>query len=625
VLTSESVLPPADVRLDNAMDTLPKLVRRNAEVLGNAVAVRRRQASGWVSYSWRDVRAAMDEIAAGLIDLGCGKSSTTAIIGGNSPEFFWAEYAAQALGSVTLTLFAPLRADEIARSLSGYDCEVAFAETAEQVSRLQEAADEVGLKAIIYWGTEVIRREPVAKEPALLTLAELRDRGAAFQVVNPGEVDRLIDSRGIDDIAGIIFTSGTTGDAKGAKASYRYLFDIAHRYRYLLGAQPGDTYLSYLPPAFSVEQYCGVTLGTMCPLTLAFPETSATADRDFRASGAQFRYFGPRQWEELMSTVPPEVADDPDAVASKAAELREALGLAHVKGAVNAGGTLSPDVFAFFHRLGVGIRSVYGFAEVGIITGTKDASDFATVGGPLPSLYGTEPIQIRVVDDEIQVRGGVPCSGYWGTRHALADRMTGDGWLRSGDAGIWDGSRLQVIDRLENIRRLAPGRQFAPQPIEIAALRSPYIANILLVGGDDRPSVGALVQVNEAAVRAWLSSRGEQSDGTFAAISQSARVVEDLIGTELAKVNAAQEPHNRIARFANLVKPLSADDGELTRSLKLRRGVVLERYAQLVDALYAGEPRRLVTYEIEDPAGTRRAATFEARIGEVPGAGQAGP
>jgi long-chain acyl-CoA synthetase len=285
-----------------------------------------------------------------------------------------------------------------------------------------------------------------------------------------------------------------------------------------------------------------------------------------------------------------------------------------VTGCVSAGGSLSAEVFDFFRRIGLRIRNVYGFAEVGIITSTRDSDPPESVGIPLPTTYGVEPIRVRIQDGEVVTKGGAMSSGYWGDSHQLS--RTTDGWLRSGDAGVIDQGVLTVLDRLSNIQHLPDGRTFAPQPIEIAAMRSPFLSNFVLIGGYGADSrIAALVQVNESAVRRHLSGRESLPDD-YGALAASPAVAQ-LMVQELRKLNAEQPASQRVDIIGLLPKPLSADDGELTRSMKLRRTVVLGRYEALVRAMFtAGEGQ--VSFAV-DMSESNRGDTrqFSSRIAHV--------
>jgi long-chain acyl-CoA synthetase len=236
----------------------------------------------------------------------------------------------------------------------------------------------------------------------------------------------------------------------------------------------------------------------------------------------------------------------------------------------------------------------------------------------LHSPYGTEPIEVRTMDGEIQVRGGVESDGYWGDQISLEDRRTADGWIRSGDAGVLENGTLRVLDRLENIRVLATGQKFAPQALEVRARLSPYVKEIVVLGDETRPYAAALVEIDYESVSRWAEDR-KLSFGTFYELSQTREVIEQLIAPELARINMTVPGEGKIRRFANLQKPLDADEGELTRSMKVRRAVVEDHFAELIAGLYldqTGEVSMMTTVNYQD--GRVREVPMIAIVHDVP-------
>ncbi|GAA1009855.1 long-chain-fatty-acid--CoA ligase [Acrocarpospora pleiomorpha] len=632
--------------LDSSIQTIPMLVRRNASLHGDTVAMRRKRLGIWESTTWADAWRITEQLAAGLLERGVALDAPVAIIGDNEPDLYFCEYAAQALGCTTVCFFPDMLPDELSSALGALGCTVAFAEDQEQCDKLLAISEEIGLELVVYWDD----RGMYLYEDARLTgVEQLRELGREALAREPDLVDVRVDRGSHSDIGVVIYTSGTSGNAKGVKGSYKYLFDVAHRYAQVMQATPFANYLSYVSPASPVEQYVGVTLGAALPMTINFPEEPETVNSDIRELGAEFLYLAPRQWEEMLSSSESRIHDANrfvrrvyhwgTATLTRAAlnrggrgirgralaakvlvqrPLRDRLGLAKVRAAVNAGGALSPEVYEYFYGLGVPIRNVYGFTEVGIITGALKAEQFGTAGTVLDSPYASEPIEVRVVDGEIQVRGGVESDGYWGDQVSLEDRRTEDGWLRSGDAGVWEDGTLRVLDRLENIRVLSTGARFAPQALEVRARLSPYIREIVVLGDERRPYPAALVEIDYESVSRWAEDRS-LSFGTFYELSQTPDVVEKLIAAELAKINKTVPPESRIKRFANLQKPLDADEGELTRSMKVRRAVVEDHFAELIEGLYAERPGRVsMNTVIRYQDGRTRELVMSALVDDVP-------
>lgn len=569
----------------HAPTSIPQLVRRNASEFADRVAYRTPTPGGrWDAMTWSHVHAAMTEAAAGILRLerklpARKHGQVGFVIGQNSPEHFIAEYAVQAVGLTAFPLFEAISAAEMRVTLESYPAAIAFSGSADATTRLLEASDTLGIERVIQWGTE-----STASDPRVLTFAELRRMGSELLAQHPHAVDELIDSGTLDDVACVILTSGTTGVAKGVLGTNAYMLDVAARYRYVYDAQPFARYLSYLPAAFSVEQYNGLTLAAALPLDVAFSSSPASANEEFVTSHATMKYLGPRQWEELRATLPQELLADPAEVVRRSDEIRRTLGLEHVTGCVTAGGSLGAEVLEFFQLIGLAIRNVYGFAEVGIITSTRDGQPSESVGEPIPGPYGTDQTRLRISDEgEVQVRAGVRCAGYWGDKHDLD--LTDDGWLRSGDAGVIEDGALHILDRITNIQHLPNGTTLAPQPIEISAMSSPYLSNFVVIGGHGQDSrIGALVQLNEDAV-------ARRHPGS------NAGVIGELVVEEIAKLNQTLPSSQRIALAAVLPKALTVEDGELTRSMKLRRSVVVERYDELIEAMYTPSKSGAVEFQ----------------------------
>lgn len=595
--------------------SIPQFVRRNAAETPDQVAFRTRTADGWTGRTWRTVHNDVTRIAAGLVDLtqdGDGTDSPMVgyVIGPNAPEYFIAEYALQAIGVAAFPLFEPMTTQEMRSTLASYSADVAFSGSQATTERLLAACDILRLRHVVQSGSD-----PLPDDERVLSLDSLRERGDRFLGDDPDVVDERIDATGYDDVACIILTSGTTGVSKGVLGSHRYMLDIAARYAHVYSAGAFDRYLSYLPAAFSVEQYNGLTLAAAAPLDVAFASAPSAVAQDFVLSRACLKFLGPRQWEELRASLPTTLISDLAEVRHRKADLRAQLGLQHVKAGISAGGSLSAEVFEFFRALDLEIRNVYGFAEVGIVTSTVADDPPESVGRALPSPYGDEPIEIRIDDSgEILTRGGVRCSGYWGNAHELS--LTDDGWLRSGDAGELDGRALHVLDRVVNIHKLPNGTTFAPQPVEISALGSPYISNILLVGGRGQDArIGALVQLNDTAVRNDLYG-DEPVREAYEDLTILPKVV-DLLVEAIRQVNATLPASQRIALIGVLPKPLSPEDGELTRSMKLRRSAVTQRYDQLIDAMYSATNEEVSFDAYVGPEGEGAMRPFQTRVAHV--------
>lgn len=624
---------------DPRIDTLPKVVLRNGREIGGTVAMRRKSLGIWQRLTWSEVSRQMLRIAAGLAQQGLAADACLAVIGDNEPELFWAEYAIQATGRAAVCLYPDLSAAEIAPMLKDCGARTVFAEDQEQCDKLLEVAAEIGLRAIICWDP----RGLAGYDARVLSLDALCGHGDRHLAAHPGRVEETIARGRAEDLAVVIYTSGTTGDAKGVMGSHRYLMDCADRWASVLEAEAGADYVSYISPAWATEQYLGLALGSTLPMIVNFPEEPETVAIDTREIGARFLFFSPRQWEAIVASTEGRIrdahpvaravyrwgmrvlAEEPAGARGRVRRaladllvgrpVRDRLGFSNLHTAVNSGSSLSPEVYAFFQALGVSLRNVYGFTEIGIVTATRGDRS-TTAGRLLASRYGAAPLEVRIDAHEIQVRGGVIFDGYYGRPDLLAARRTPDGWMRSGDAGFFDdGGDLVYLDRLDDLRRLADGSTFAPQFVEARVRLSPYIRDAMVVGDAARPYAAALVDIDVELVGRWAEER-RISFVQHADLSQHPEVYR-LVESELDIVNASLPERSRIVRFANLFKPLDADEGELTRSRKLRRNVVEAKYGTLVEALYQPAPQVGCSIEARFRDGRTRILTAEVRIWTV--------
>jgi len=294
-----------------------------------------------------------------------------------------------------------------------------------------------------------------------------------------------------------------------------------------------------------------------------------------------------------------------------AAPVRDRLGFKFLKTAVNSGSVLSPEVFDLFHALGVSLRNVYGFTEVGIVTATRGEQDLGTVGKLLTSRLGVTPLEIRIQKSEIQVRGGVASDGYYGQPGEMEAEKTADGWMCSGDAGYFDeNGSLVYLDRLDDLRLLVTGQTIAPQFIETRIRLSPYIRDVIAVGDATRSFVGAMVDIDIDLVGKWAEER-KISFSAHADLSQKPEVLK-LIGDEIERVNKTLPTHLRVNKFVNLFKSFDADEGELTRSRKIRRTYVEHKYSKLISAIYSDA--KFITYSVDVKLQDGRTRVVEADV-----------
>lgn len=646
------------------MKTLPQILVDHARNTPGRLSQRHKRLGIWRQYSFADVLDRVREIALGLYSAGFRAGETLAVIGENEPEHFWAEFAAQALGGKVVSMYPDLTADELAYLLDDSESVILFAQDQEQVDKALAVRSQLpGLRAVVYWDDAGMW----SYDDALLkTLPDVYRAGRELHASQPDLFQSLVDAGSVDDMAVLSYTSGTTGRPKGVVLSYRYMIDNAQRLADAGGVRPGMDYLTYISPAWATEQMYGVSLGLALPLVVNFPEGPEQVLENLREIAVQVLTFAPRQWESLAASIEGRMLDAgrfrqviyrwglrvgharnvarlegrpislsarllyPLADALVLHPLRDQLGLTRVVSAACGGSTMAPDVFRLFHAIGVPLRNIYGATETGILSshlGTR--YDLETVGNWLkahPEAGAALEWQISA-DGELLVRGGAFSGGYYRKADKFSGKML-DGWYHTGDAvSKTDRGELVFLERISDLRRLRSGETFPPQFVETRLRFSPFIKDIMTVGDQTRDYVAALINIDMGVVSRWAEER-TLSFSTFTDLSQKPEVGE-LLRTEIERVNRFLPEHARVRRFANFPKELDPDEGELTRSRKLRREFLEARYAALIDGLYEPQAQAVdlaiaVTYQ-DGRQGELRAQVHVHSVTDETHARQAGP
>jgi long-chain acyl-CoA synthetase len=502
---------------------------------------------------------------------------------------------------------------EVAYVIDHCDAEIVVAEDQEQVDKILDMMERLPkVKAVVYTDPRGLRSY---HHPALLSFEAVRERGRARLAREPRRFDEEVARSGAEDLAIICYTSGTTGFPKGAMLSFRNLLAMALALHEVDPKREGDEFVSFLPLAWIGEQMMCLSSALAIGFTVNFPEEPETVMENVREIGPHVMFAPPRIWENLVSSVQVRIMDTTPfkrfmyervmPIGYRVADtrlarkpvtgawrllywlghvllfraLKDRLGLSRVRTASTGGAALGPDVFRFFHAIGVPLKQIYGQTEIaGISCIHRDADiRFHTVGQPIP---GTE---LRISDaGEILSRSGSVFIGYYKNEAATAEAVR-DGWLQSGDAGHMDDGHLVVIDRLKDVMRLADGTQYSPQFIENRLKFSPYVKEAVVVG-KERPYLAALLCIDMGIVGKWAE---KQKIGytTYTDLSSKPEVY-DLVEREVAKVNDTLPAAARIQKFVLLYKELDADDEELTRTRKVRRNVVEQRYGDVISAVY---------------------------------------
>jgi len=600
-----------------SLETLPQLLRENFIKYGNRlVAMRVKDRGIWKEYTWEDYWLKVKYFCLGLISLGLEKGDKVSILGENKPEWFWAELAVQSAGGAAVGIFTDCLPDEVKYYVQDSESTFVVVHDQEQADKLIDIKNEVpAVRKVIYWDQKGLWSY---SDEALISFDKVLELGRDYEKKAPSFFEEMVDEGSGDDIGAICYTSGTTGVPKGAMLSHRWLVAFVREWGELDGwFGKNYEYLSFLPPAWSTEQGIGVSGAIQGPMVINFPEEPETVQENIREIGPDILFFGARLWENLNRMVQAKMMDstvlrrliyrsfipvglrvaDMKSTNKKVSlrwkvlyffahhvlfrQLRDRLGLSNVKAVYSAGAAVSPDIIRYFQAMGVDIRLFYGSTEQGINSMPREGDIWPETSGlPVPW------VQIKLSDEgEILVKNKYPYSGYYKNPDATKAKMK-DGWFCTGDFGhMNEAGHLIVIDRMEDLKELAGGKKFSPQYTEIRLRFSPYIKDALIIGGPDKSFVTVLINIDLENVGRFAETK-HIAYTTFTDLSQKKEVI-DLIKKEIMKVNKTLPEWTRVKRFVNLHKEFDADEDELTRTRKLRRTFVEDRYKELIKALYS--------------------------------------
>jgi len=609
--------------LDQGVETLPQLLVYQAGRFGDRVLHRKKDFGIWQRYTWNDVLEQVKTFAMGLASLGVKRGETVAIVGENEPELFWSEYAAQSIGAKAVCFYPDLTAAQMEYMIVHSEAVVMVCEDQEQVDKVLELEEKIpAVHTIVYWDERGMWKYD---HPKLMTFKQVQEMGKEYMVRHSRSFEEEVATGKGDDIAALCYTSGTTGLPKGCILSHTYLFDTVLRLAGAYPLKPFTQYLSYISPAWGTEQMFGIAMGLLLPLVVNFPEEPETVQENIREIGVEALVFSPPQWESLASLVQSKIMDAGPIrqwfyewgiwvggkvnlgrlegkkvslgwrffylLADKTVllHLRDNLGLQDSYFNLSGGAGMSPDVFRFFHAMGVKLRSVYGTTEMNLLTMNQgEAYDLETVGTVLPvqPKFGP-PLEFKLTDGgELLARGGLGFLGYYKNPEATAKQMM-DGWYCTGDVvSMTDKNELVYLDRLVDMRGLSTGHFYPPQFIETRLRFSPFIKNAMTLGDKEKSFVGAFINIDANTLGTWAEKRGI-AYSTFADLSQNQRIREVIKG-EIEKVNRLLPEGSKVKRFLNLPKELDPDEDELTRSRKIRRNFLEEKYVTFISHMYQG-------------------------------------
>lgn len=630
--------------------TIPRLLRRNAEERGGTPAMREKSMGIWRTLTWSGYYGLVRDFALGLAALGFKRGDVLAVIGDNRPRLYAAQLAAQCLGAMPVPLYQDAAAEELVYVLEHAEASVVIAEDQEQVDKILSIRARLPkLRLVVY---EDARGMFHYRDVALRSFESVMGLSREFGAQHPGYVEAEIAKGQSGDVALLCYTSGTTGRPKGAMLSHGNLIASATAFLAQTDLQPGDDWLAYLPMAWIGDALYTLVVQMMVGFACNCPESPETVQRDLRELGPSAFLAAPRIWENLLTQIQVRASDaswlkrktfeyfrdqaieaellraDGKSVSAGLRAIlaigeflvygpvRDQIGLRRARWCLTGGAPLGADTFRFFRAFGVNLKQVYGSTELSAFVSVQPdtAADPNTVGPPGPG------IEVRIAENgEVLVRGANVFRGYHKQEEATREAIDAQGWFHTGDAGFIDPQgHLAIIDRAKDVGKLGEGPNagtpFAPQFIENKLKFSPYIGEAIAFG-HGRPQVTAMIAIALAPVGNWAERQG-LAYGGYQDLTQKPEV-RDLIRAEIEKCNQGLLESTRVRRFLLLAKDFDADDAEITRTRKLRRSVIAEKYAAVIDALYGGATETEIATEVTYEDGQRAIVRAKVAIEDI--------
>jgi long-chain acyl-CoA synthetase len=597
-------------------DTLPKLFLKKSAERGARIAMREKDFGIWQSYTWTDYRNRAFEIAWGLLALGLRRGDVVSIQSEDCREWLWADVGALLAGGVVNGIYPTYQSRQVEHTLTDSNCRFLFAEDEEQLDKYLEIEEKLpNIERVFVFDWTGLRD---FKHDKVLPLDELFGIGRKFGTDNDGLIEKIAADGSGDDLAALVYTSGTTGMPKGAMLSQRYIMfqmTIAPEY---LRQQPDDELLTYLPLCHIAERVYSAWLPMAHGAKINFAESPETVMQNLQEVSPTYMFAVPRVWEKFYSRVTTAMAEA-TWVGRKAYEIamrigmrradkmisgeqlsalerlryaaadrvvfrniKKVLGLDRTKNACSGAAPISPALLRWFLALGIEIDELWGQTELGIITSTRKGKfRFGTVG---PAMPGTE---VRIDDNgEIVARSDGQFSGYLNLPDKTAETLI-DGWVHTGDVGeLDDEGNLSITDRLKDIIITAGGKNVTPSVMENELKFSPYISDAVIIG-DARKFLTCLVMIDQENVEHYAQTHSVPFTDYRSLCSQPEII--DLIDGEITRVNSGFSSVEQVKKFRLIDVLLTAEDEELTPTMKLKRSFVSEKYGELIDSMYAGK------------------------------------
>jgi len=617
-----------------------------------ATALREKEYGIWQSLSWQALAAMVKDLACGLHLAGLQRGEHVIVVGANRPRLYASMLAVQSLGAIAVPLYQDAVGTEYVFPINNADVRFAVVENQEQVDKLLEIRpDCTGLAHIYFDDPRGLRNY---QQAGLLSLSDVQKQGQQFAQQSPAFFDKEVASNQADDVAAMFFTSGTTGNPKGVVHTHRSLLDRAKAGADFDHLTENEEVLAYMPPAWIGQNIFSYAQWLCCGYVVNCPESAATVNIDLKEIGPTYYFAPPRVFEGMLTTV---MIRMEDASAPKRAmfayfmdvarrygsarrdgqsiglmgqllyglgnllvygSLRNNLGFSRVRVAYTAGEAIGPDLFNFYRAIGINLKQLYGSTETAVFVclqpDTQARAD--TVGVPCAG------VQIMVADNgEVLVKSAGLLKAYYKNPEATAEVLTADGWYKTNDAGFIDNQgHLKIIDRVKDVGRIQggsnDGAMFAPKYVENKLKFFPHIKEVVAYG-DGRDKVCVMLNIDFEAVGNWAERRNLTYAG-YTDLAQKSEVYQLMLEC-VEKVNAdlssdALLAGSQISRFLVLHKELDADDGELTRTNKVRRGYIADKYSVLVEALYQGLDQQFIETAVKFEDGRSGSVSAHLRL-----------
>lgn len=598
------------------LDTFPKILRDNSKIFAKKAAIREKEFGIWQTLSWKEFYYNAQLLSAGFKSNGIGRGDKVAIIGDNRPKLYLSIAAAQLIGAVPVPCYQDSVADEILYILDHAEVKLVIAENQEQVDKILEVIDRLPKVKLIMYDDQ--RGLENYKNSKLLPLNKILEGSSEKNI---SWIDEEIDKTLKDDLAIMLYTSGTTGRPKGVLLTYNNLISVTGKACEIENFTSDDEVVAYLPMAWVGDNTFCVCQSYISGFCVNCPESRDTLSIDLREIGPTYYFAPPRVWEAMLTQLMVRM-QDADRVklwifnyfmnVSKKwgslildkkqvpiwsrllyglgnilvyGPLKNNLGLTRVRTAYTAGEAMGPDTFLFYRSLGINLKSLYGQTEASVFVTLQQDGDVdpETVGPAFPG------VELKILDGEVLYKSSGVFKGYYKNEEATKETIDSDGWVSTGDAGVINSKgHLKIIDRAKDVGKLNSGAIFAPKYIE-NKLKFHGIIKEAVAFGDNKDFVTCFINIDLEAVGSWAERNNVAYSGYIDLAAQEA--VYKLIEKSIAVVNRDLSKDidlssSQIKRFLILHKELDADDGELTRTNKVRRGAISERYGELIDALY---------------------------------------